>query len=82
MHQFFTNFSVQNPSQNQYFSGTYSLFHESGKRTKSYTYNANGFLPLSVDYSFMLQANWLKFGMLMCFDMGKDNTEPENGKNP
>ena len=48
----------------------------------SYTYNANGFLPLLVDYSFMLQANWLKFGMLMCFDMGKDNTEPENGKNP
>ena len=45
-------------------------------------YNANGFLPLLVDYSFMLQANWLKFGMLMCFDMGKDNTEPENGKNP
>ena len=48
----------------------------------SYIYNANGFLPFSVDYSFMLQANWLKFGMLMCFDMGKDNTEPENGKNP
>ena len=51
-------------------------------RDTSYIYNANGFLPFSVDYSFMLQANWLKFGMLMCFDMGKDNTEPENGKNP
>ena len=51
-------------------------------QTSSYTYNANGFLPLSVDYSFMLQANWLKFGMLKRFDVEKVQTEPENGKNP
>ena len=44
--------------------------------------DANGFLPLAQVGSFMLQANWLKFGMLMCFDMEKVHTEPENGKNP
>ena len=37
---------------------------------------------LSGAYAFMLQANELKFGMLMRFDLGKVHTEPENGKNP
>ena len=49
---------------------------------ESYIYNANGFLAFSQVDSFMLQANWLKFGMLMCLDMEKVHTEPENGKNP
>ena len=46
-----------------------------------YIYNANGILALLLDYSFIFQANWLKFGMLKRFDVEKVQTEPENGKN-
>ena len=49
---------------------------------ESYIYNANGILALLLAYSFIFQANWLKFGMLKRFDVEKVQTEPENGKNP